>query len=107
MGHELSDTLPFPGELDDLSAWTELSYAMRLTDGLPVAPPLAETVAALVAGSGRHADEFVALIPPRDGRATIEVIAANAAMACRGTCPPSSPPWKRWPSQRTTCAAWP
>jgi len=74
-------TNAFPGELSDLREWTELSYALRLTDGLPVAPPLAEVVEALVAGSGRGADELVAVIPPRDGRATVEVVAANAAMA--------------------------
>ncbi len=71
----------FPAELDDLRAWTELSYRLMLTDGLPVHPPLQEVVDALVAGSGRTADELVAAIPPRDGEATIEVVAANAAMA--------------------------
>ena len=54
---------------------------LRLTDGLPVAPPLHDVVEALIAGSGRPADDLVAIIPPRDGRATVEVIAANAAMA--------------------------
>src|SRR6185295_9732622 len=37
-----------------------------------------------VAASGRNADELVALLPPRKGRATVEVIAVNAIMAgCR------------------------
>ena len=71
----------FPAELNDLRDWTELSYELRLTDGLPVAPPLLDVVEALVAGSGRSADDLVAIIPPRDGRATVEVVAANAAMA--------------------------
>ncbi len=72
---------PFPAEVDDLRTWVELSYELRLTDGLPVHPPLREVVDALVAGSGRDADDLVAVIPPRDGRATVEVVAANAAMA--------------------------
>ena len=71
----------FRAEIDDLRAWTELSYELGLTDGLPVFPPLADVVDGLVAGSGRAADELVAVIPPRDGRATVEVVAANAAMA--------------------------
>ena len=45
----------FPAELNDLRDWTELSYELRLTDGLPVAPPLVDVVEALVAGSGRSA----------------------------------------------------
>jgi hypothetical protein len=72
---------PFPSEIDDLCAWPELSYRLELTDGLPVHPPLQEVVDGLVAGSGRAADERVAVIPPRDGVATVEVVAANAAMA--------------------------
>lgn len=72
---------PFPAEIDDLRKWPELSYRLRLTDGLPVHPPLREVVDAMVAGSGRDPDELVAVIPPRGGRATVEVVAANAAMA--------------------------
>ncbi|HUP72115.1 MAG TPA: hypothetical protein VM282_03625 [Acidimicrobiales bacterium] len=67
--------------LDDLADWPELSYALGLTDGLPVHPPLRATVDALVAGTGRAPNEVGGRIPPRDGTATIEVIAANAAMA--------------------------
>ena len=72
---------PFPAEIDDLAAWVELSYELGLTDGLPVHPPMRNVVDALVAGSGRAADDVVAMIPPRNGRATVEVVAANAAMA--------------------------
>ena len=70
-----------PAELADLREWPELSYRLRLTDGLPVHPPLREVVDDLIAGSGRRGDELIALIPPRDGHATVEAIAANAAMA--------------------------
>jgi hypothetical protein len=68
-------------DVDDLTAWPELSYALGLTDGLPVHPPLRSTVDALVEGSGRAAGDVVAVVPPRDGTATVEVVAANAAMA--------------------------
>lgn len=81
--HAVRAQRPVPLVIDDLGDWTELSYELGLTDGLPVAPPLAEVVAELVAGAGagRSADELVAVIPPRDGVATVEVVAANAAMA--------------------------
>ena len=72
---------PFPTAIDDLADWVELSYDLGLTDGLPVHPPVRTVVDALVAGSGRAADDVVAVIPPRNGRATVEVVAANAAMA--------------------------
>jgi hypothetical protein len=68
-------------DIDDLAAWPELSYSLGLTDGLPVHPPLRPVVDSLVAGSGRDADDVVAVVPPRDGTATVEVVAANAAMA--------------------------
>lgn len=71
----------FPTELDDLRAWSELSYELRLTDGLPVHPPLREVVERIVVGSGRPAADLVAVVPPREGRATVGVVAANAAMA--------------------------
>ncbi|GJM38235.1 MAG: hypothetical protein DHS20C19_16020 [Acidimicrobiales bacterium] len=70
-----------PPSLDDLGEWPELSYELGLSDGLPVHPPRRDVVEDLVAGSGRRGDELVAIIPPRDGHATVEVIAANAAMA--------------------------
>src|SRR6267142_1944711 len=44
-------------------------------------PPTAERVAAAVAASGRGADELVAEMPPRFGRATVQKIAINAVMA--------------------------
>jgi hypothetical protein len=62
----------------------EALYAQGLTDGLPVIPPTATRVRRAVAGSGRAADELIALVPPNYGRATVEKIAINAVMAgCR------------------------
>jgi hypothetical protein len=67
--------------LEDLSRWPELSYELGLTDGLPVHPPLRATVDALAEGSGRAAHDVIAVVPPREGTATVEIVAANAAMA--------------------------
>jgi peroxiredoxin len=48
---------------------------------LPVVPPTAERVDALVAASGLPPDRVVGLVPPCYGAATVEKIAANAVMA--------------------------
>jgi hypothetical protein len=62
----------------------EYAYDQGWTDGLPIIPATAEAVAHFVAASGRQADEVIGIIPPRKGRATVEVIAVNAVMAgCR------------------------
>ena len=62
----------------------ETLFERGVTDGLPVVPPTRERVAAMVAGSGREADELIALVPPNFGRATVEKITINAVMAgCR------------------------
>jgi hypothetical protein len=62
----------------------EALFARGVTDGLPVVPPTAARVAAAVAAGGREADEVVAEVPPRFGRATVQKIAINAVMAgCR------------------------
>ncbi len=80
---------PLPSRVPDLESWIEQSYRHRLTDGLPVLPPTREAVARLLDGCGRAPDEVVGEIPPREGVATLEVIAANAAMAgCTPGCMP-------------------
>jgi len=62
----------------------EALFARGVTDGLPVVPPTRERVARAVAAAGRAADELIALVPPNNGRATVERIAVNAVMAgCR------------------------
>ena len=72
--------LPLPKQVE-LNEWPELSYRFGLTDGLPTFPPERSAVESLVAGSGRGGDELVGRIPPRGGLATVEAVAANAAMA--------------------------
>lgn len=67
-------------EIDD----QEMAFARGWTDGLPVVVATAEKVAAMVAGSGRDADDPIGPIPPRWRTATIEKIAINAVLAgCR------------------------
>ena len=69
---------------DTIEEWVELAHAEGLTDGLPVYPPTRTAVDALVEASGRDHGQLLGAIPPRGGAATVEVVAANAAMAgCR------------------------
>ena len=65
-------------------ALAEFFFTHGWTDGLPVTPPTAESVAAMVAASGRAAAETIGPIPPRMRIATLEKLAVNAVMAgCR------------------------
>lgn len=50
-------------------------------DGLPLWPPTREAVDALIEGAGLARDEVVCVLPPGNGHATVEAVAANAAMA--------------------------
>jgi hypothetical protein len=62
----------------------EHAYDQGWTDGLPIIPATPDAVQRFVAAAGRCADEVIGIIPPRKGRATVEVIAVNAVMAgCR------------------------
>jgi hypothetical protein len=51
------------------------------TDGLPVIPPTPEAVREMIDAGGFKGDELLGIIPPLNGRATVEKIAANAVMA--------------------------
>ena len=70
---------------DTVEEWVELAHAEGLTDGLPVYPPTRAAVDALVEASGRDPRPAAGGHPPEGGgAATVEVAAANAAMAgCR------------------------
>ena len=59
----------------------EYAYEQGWTDGLPIIPATPDSVERFVAASGRKADDVVAILPPRKGRATVEVVAVNAIMA--------------------------
>jgi hypothetical protein len=54
------------------------------TDGLPIVPPTEAAVGEFLRWTERGPREVVAVLPPRQGEATVERIAANAVMAgCR------------------------
>jgi hypothetical protein len=62
----------------------EYAYDQGWTDGLPIIPATPDAVQRFIVASGRPADEVMGIIPPRQGKATVEVIAVNAVMAgCR------------------------
>lgn len=50
-------------------------------DGLPLVPPTAKAVKAMLAGTSRSPKEIIGKVAPRNGVATIEKIAINAVMA--------------------------
>ena len=70
-----------PADAAEMQAWY---FERHWSDGFPVIAPTPESVAKMVAGSGRRGEEFVGAVPPRGGVATVEQIAVNAVMAgCR------------------------
>jgi hypothetical protein len=57
-------------------------YAQGWTDGLPIVPPTAARVSAMLAGMPRcDAEELISVVPPKMGRATLRQVAVNAVMA--------------------------
>src|SRR5262245_39667685 len=69
---------------DDWLAVNELYVERGWTDGLPIVPPTEARVEAFLAQTTQDRLEVVAVLPPRQGEATVEKIAINAAMAgCR------------------------
>jgi hypothetical protein len=74
---------PLP-PLESAEAVNDYFYAKRWTDGLPIVPPTAELISRFLATVATPPDTIVGVIPPMMGRATVEKIAINAAMAgCR------------------------
>ena len=70
--------------LENVFEFFDLYYENGWTDGLPVYPPTERRVASMLRFSDRAASDVVAIIPPRNGAATVEKIAINAVMAgCR------------------------
>ena len=59
----------------------EALHERGLTDGLPVVPPTPERVVAMLEHTGRDPQDLVGVVPPYDGRATVEKVAVNAVMA--------------------------
>ncbi len=71
-------------EYDDYWAWYERACGDDLTDGLPLAPPTEERVSLIVEHLQLDPSTVIGVIPPKMGRATVEQIAIQCAMAgCR------------------------
>src|SRR5262249_203560 len=69
---------------EDWSVIYELYVERGWTDGLPIIPPTEAKVAEFLGWTARDRLEVVAVLPPRQGEATVEKIAINAVMAgCR------------------------
>ena len=66
---------------DDPAAFAKFATDAGWGDGLPLIPPTEGRVRDFVAASGRFPDTFLGVLPPRDGRCTVEKLAINAVMA--------------------------
>lgn len=66
---------------DDPVAFAKLATDSGWGDGLPLVPPTEDRVRDHVAASGRFPDDLLGVLPPRDGRCTVEKLAINAVMA--------------------------
>ena len=71
----------FPGGFEEIDG---LYQERGWTDGLPIVPPTEIAVLEFLAATERDPREVIGVLPPRQGEATVERIAANAVMAgCR------------------------
>jgi hypothetical protein len=64
--------------IDDL---VEYYFEQAWSDGLPVVPPTPERIAAVLHALGGEPQRLVAIVPPRRGRLTNEILAINMVMA--------------------------
>lgn len=77
----MPEVLQLDGEAGDVQ---EFFFNKGWTDGLPVVPPTAEAVKAMLAAVDRPRDEPIGPIPPRSRVVPLEKIAINAVLAgCR------------------------
>ncbi|MGA9883072.1 MAG: UGSC family (seleno)protein [Candidatus Acidiferrales bacterium] len=67
--------------LDAQENLNQLFVENRWADGLPIVPPTAELVKAMLAGTTRSPQEVIGQVAPKNGTATVEKIAINAVMA--------------------------
>lgn len=66
---------------EDAAALVEEYLESEISDGLPVVPPTAARVAAMVGSMGRPPGTVIGTFPPGDAEATVDHIAANAVLA--------------------------
>ena len=65
----------------DADAFYELSLTEGWGDGVPLLPPTDDAIEALLARTPDAAPAVLGVLPPQYGVATVELVAANAAMA--------------------------
>jgi hypothetical protein len=75
---ELPSTIAAPADADELFHWVA---DKGWSDGLPVLPPTLAAVERMVAACNQQPNDVIGVIPPLNGLATIEKLAANAVMA--------------------------
>ena len=79
-----SRQLEVEDSVDKIFEFFDLYYEKGWTDGLPVYPPTERAVKGMLRFTDRKPGDVVAVLPPRNGAATVEKIAINAVMAgCR------------------------
>jgi hypothetical protein len=66
---------------ESYAAVNQLYQERGWTDGLPIVPPTDDAVAAVLRYTDRSPREVVAVLPPRQGEATVERLAINTVMA--------------------------
>ena len=101
----------------DPRAQYELALAEHWSDGAPLLPATDDAISALLAATPYPADHALCVLPPRNGVATIELIAINAAMAgCEPAAFPlviaaleaiSEPEWNAFGLTTTTSSVFP
>ena len=80
-GGRAAEAFALPG---DAAAFSQECMRRGWSDGLPLIPPTPERVAEMLAAVERDPLEIVGVLAPRQGEATVQVIAVNAVMAgCR------------------------
>ena len=77
-GGPAATVFSYPGAYETIDA----HYQERgWTDGLPIVPPTEPAVHAFLRETDRDPRDVIGVLPPRQGEATVERIAANAVMA--------------------------
>jgi hypothetical protein len=76
--HEVGELVTVPR---DAAAMFHFIAARGWSDGLPVLPPTRAAVDAMIGAGGTQRDHVLGVIPPVNGVASVEKIAANAVMA--------------------------
>ncbi|MDD1775437.1 MAG: hypothetical protein LUQ24_07890, partial [Methanobacterium sp.] len=65
----------------DVERVSQNFYIKKQTDGLPIIPPTKTRVQKFLKYTDQKPDEVIRILPPKRGKATLEKIAINAAMA--------------------------